>query len=1131
MPPLDADNEVTLKIPATAIPAAPIRLAAGIVPSVISPRRNAIVGLSKTRGRSLKEAKRFRVRQSATDSIDKAERRQLTLLFCDLEDSVGLSIRLDPEDLRDLIVAYQGACAEAIERYDGYVARYVGDGILAYFGYPVAHEDNAERAIRAGLDLVDAVQRLKAELFPDIHVQVRVGIATGLVVVGDGNAQGVADQGSVVGEAANLAARLQNLARPGTVVVSDVTRQLAMESFEYRDLGKQTLKGFGAPLTVYQAMHPRDVTRLEARGPLQTSFVGRHEEAAIFADRWKRAVAGQGQLVALIGPAGIGKSRIVSEALERVRQGNDLVEGTAAPVVLQCSPYHANTPLHPVVRHLLRRADIGADDPPDIRHAKLTQLLGESGASVPKDQARVALLDELIGGEAGNPAEAGGDSIARRNQLLDTLTLVLGRAGGGPTLLVVEDAHWIDPTSKLLLARLGAWVATAPVLVVLTLRGDGRTAGELLADLDLVEAEGRYPDHVTVCEVRELTAADGRRLALAAAASEGLTVDARQVDAVVARAGGLPLYLEQLVKAAAGGFDVSAERPDVDRAGAVPSTIDDALMAQLDRLGPAKAVAQQAAVIGPEFGMGLLARILEQSLDELLPALLELEKSKILVRSTVAPDGFRFRHSLLHEIAYRSLLRKTRRTIHHAVARELARPSADGLPASDDQVARHFSLAEQHAEAIVWWRSAAATAMARSANEEAIALLQSALADLKKQRGAAQPKLELELTLSCAMAMRSVRGYSAPEVEEMLLQAREMAAACGDFGARFSVDWGLFQCTIVKGDVEAAQARAAGLLELAGPQPGEARIDSYLAKGMAAFCAGEFVPSIEYHELGAAMCRPETDPPRVLTHGQNAGLFCLSYMARTQCMVGRLDQGRATMRRARQIAALRSQDPGHVHSLLNTAIHAVRVYHLCGDLAEERRLAQETLELARRNHYAYYEALAQCHLGWVAGIEDDLESGIESLSRALTALRQTGTSLALPGFQVLLAQLFIRAGRFTEAADRLAAARAGKEYAVWAADIERVRGDSLAADWVAAEAAYRSSLEIARRQKAGLFAVRAAESLARLLQSRGRTQEAHDILHEGIAPLTEGADVLPLRQARATLAELAHSPAMKGRVA
>ena len=1051
---------------------------------------------------------------------DRAERRQLTLMFCDLEDSTGLAARLDPEDLRDLIVAYQRVCVQSVERYDGYVARYVGDGLLVYFGYPVAHEDNAERAVRAGLDLVSGVNKLQAEQFADLKVRVRVGIATGLVVVGDANAQGIADQGSVVGQAANLAARLQSIAEPGTVVVSDVTRQLASESFEYRDLGKQNLKGFATPISIYQVTGQRDVTRLEARGPVLTSFVGRHEETAIFADRWKRALAGNGQVVALVGAAGVGKSRIVGEAVERIRR---LDPSLPSPVMLQCSPYHANTPLYPVVRYLTRRADIDGGDAPAAKREKLAQLFVDAGADDFID-TRVDLLGELFGMEpaAGDNAAFGGDPVVKRNLLVGTLLGVIGsRAPEGPAIIVVEDAQWIDPTSKLLLGRLGHWVKDARALIAITVRDDSRSAAdELLADLGLVEPGDPYPDHVTVREVRELDVADGRKLAVAAAASDGVTVDARQLDAVVAMSGGIPLYLEQLVKAAASGFDLSqARRGGADRA--VFNTIDDALMAQLDRLGPAKAVAQHASVIGPEFRMGLVARIMERSLDDVLPLLNELERSRILVHGTAAPDSYRFRHTLIHEISYRSLLRKNRRQIHLAVARELAAHPAEAGAASDEVIAQHFALGDQHLEAIRYWQSGATSAIARSANEEATAMLQSAFESLKKVRGTGTPELELDLLLAQAMAMRSVHGYSAPAVEEALLQAREIASVSGDFNTRFSVDWGLFQCTIVKGDVEGAKRGAAALLAQAGSGSNEARIDGYLAMGMAAFCAGEFVPSIEFHETGAALCHPETDPPRFLTHGQNAGLFCLSYMARTQCMVGRLDQGRATMQRARNIAALRAGDPGHVHSLLNTAIHAVRVYHLCGDLEAERRLAEETVAMARRNHYAYYEALGQCHLGWVKAQGGELGEGISELTDGVAALRRTGTSLALPGLYVLLAQLYVRAGRLAEAEGMLKLATGATDYAVWAADIERVRGDCLAADWMAAKAAYRSSLAIARQQKAGLFICRAADSLARLLQSRGRRKEGHELLAQCLAGLTEGEDVLAVRQARATLKELA----------
>ena len=691
--------------------------------------------------------------------------------------------------------------------------------------------------------------------------------------------------------------------------------------------------------------------------------------------------------------------------------------------------------------------------------------------------------------------------------------------------IVFEDVQWIDPTSKLLLARLVNWAKDARALIAITLRTDSRSSPDgLFRDCGLVDPDGRRPDHVTVCEIRELDAAVGRKLVAAAASAEGRAIGAAQLDAVLAKSGGIPLYLEELVKAAASGVEFSVDRENAVRSGVVPNTIRDALMAQLDQLGFAKEVAQHASVIGHEFSRSLLARIMARSRDELMPALNSLIDSRIVVRGSSSPDGYWFKHALIRDISYRSLLHKNRRQIHLAIAGELCRHPAEAVAVSDDLIAQHYSLGDAPLEAIKFWRRGAGEAIARSANEEAIAMLQSALGELEKLRGTERPEMELDLVLTQAMALRSVRGYSAPEVEQRLARARVLCATCGDFSNRFSVEWGLFQCTLVKGDIDGARAFAADLLEHAERDPGRPLIDAHLANGMVAFNAGDFEAAMRFLEAGAELSRPETDEPRFLTHGQNAGLFCLSYLARAQCIRGYLDRGRATIQRARAIAVMRSQDPGHIHSCLNVAIHAVRVYHLCGDLETERRLATETVEIARANHYAYYEALGRCHLGWVAGAEGNLDEGIALLTEGLAALGQTGTSLSVPWFDLLLSQLHVRAGRLDEASRLLALARGSRGYAVCDADIERVRGDIIVADGAAAEAAYRSSLAIARRQQAGLFACKAALSLARLLQSRGRQKEGYELLAQCLVDLHEGDDVGVVRQARSLMRELAASP-------
>jgi class 3 adenylate cyclase len=1050
--------------------------------------------------------------------LDKAERRQLTLLFCDMADSVGLSTRLDPEDLRDLLAAYQRVCVQSVGLYGGYVAQYAGDGVLAYFGYPVAYEDNAERAILAALELLNALARLTSAEFANLNVRVRIGIATGLVVVGGSSAgtQGGIDHSDIVGEAANLAARLQAIAEPNTVVVSDITRQLAANRFKYRDLGKHYLKGFDAPVSVFQVLRLRELSRLEARGAPITPFVGREEDISRLVDHWQCAVSHKGQVVILAGQAGIGKSRVVVEALNRLG-----VRRPPAPLVLQHSPYHSNEPLYPVVKHLLRLADIGVTDSSSVKFAKLARLFGDD----PARRESLSLIAELLGLEGAYEAFAL-EATTKRHRTIDTLVRwIADRGNDGVAIVVFEDVQWIDPTSKVLLARLANWAKDASALIVVTVRADGLAdAYSRLEDTGLVEPDGRIPAHVTIRELGELDTADSRRLAHAVIATHGRALESEQLNAVVAKSEGIPLYLEELAKAAVGGVQPGNRLESVDQSSPVPHTLNNALMAQLDQLGFAKEVAQHASVIGPEFSAALLARIMGQSLDEMMPMLVRLLNSHIVVRGSTSSDGYRFRHALIGDIAYRSLLRKNRRQIHLGVARELCNHSLEAGAASEDLIAQHYSRGEAHLEAIEYWRRGVGKAIARSANEEAIAMLQSALVELEKLRGTARPGLELDLVLTQAMALRSVRGYSAVEVEQKLKRAQTLSADSGDLGTRFSVIWGLFQSSIVKGDVVGARAFAADLLELAGNEPGLALADAHMANGMVSFIAGDFEAAMKFHESGAKLCQPETDQPRFRTHGQNTGLFCLSYLARTQCILGFLDRGRATIGRARAIAAMRARDLGHIHSYLNTAVHAARVHHHCGDLEAEGQVAIETVELARRSHYAYYEAIGMCHLGWVTGAKGNLDEGTATLIEGLALLDRTGATVSLPRFYALLAQLYIRGNRLEEASQALDKTIGARGHMMSDADLERVRGDiAVASNWEAGEAAYRSSLAIARHQGAKLYMCEAALGLARVLLATDRRKEARELLEDCLSHLEEGYDVDTIRQAQSMLYELSGS--------
>ncbi len=614
--------------------------------------------------------------------------------------------------------------------------------------------------------------------------------------------------------------------------------------------------------------------------------------------------------------------------------------------MLQYSPYHSNVPLFPVIRHLVREAGIEMHDALAVKVDKLTRRFAPDKTR----QESVSLVAELLDiRQVSDAAAVGGDPAANLQLTIEALVdFCASMSSGAPLLIMFEDLQWIDPTSRLLLGRLTDWAKDANALVAVTLRANNRgEANRILRNAALLGPGNRVRGHVAIRKMRELGKEDGQRLALVAAATTGHGIPVSRLDALVDKSGGIPLFLEELVKAAASGVEFADGPDSAAEAGMVPNTIRDALMAQLDQLGFAKEVAQYAAVIGHEFSADLLARLMRRSPNDLAPALKALIDARIITAGRAQPSSYSFKHTLIRDISYRSLLKKNRRQIHGLVAQALAaRPAEVGI-GGDDLIAQHYSLAASSLEAITFWLRGAGMAISRSANEEAVAMLKSALAEMKRAQGKADPALELDLVLAQAMALRSLRGYSAPEVEQALTRARQLCSGHGDIGKRVSVDWGLFQCTFVAGDIERARGFASGLLALAGRDAGEALVDAHLAIGMVAFDAGEFAAAVKSHGDGARLCRPETDQPRFLTHGQNAGLFCLSYLARTQCIMGHLDQGYATIARAQAIAATRSQEPGHIHSSLNVTIQAVRLFHMCGNLEVEKRLAADTVEVAR----------------------------------------------------------------------------------------------------------------------------------------------------------------------------------------
>ena len=692
-----------------------------------------------------------------------AERRQLTVAFVDLVGSTALSGRLDPEDMREVIRAYQDAVADGVVRFAGHIAKFMGDGVLAYFGWPVAHEDEAERAVRAGLAAVEAVDHLRAPSGDPLKA--RVGIATGLVVVGDLIGEGAAQEQAVVGETPNLAARLQQLAAPGEVVLAQATRRLLGDLFALDDLGPQTVKGIDTPVRAFrvlgegaaesrfEALHPGDA------GPL----VGREQELALLLDRWRLAGAGEGQVVLLAGEPGIGKSRLVLALRERVR------DEPRIRVSYSCSPHHVTSALWPIAEQLRRAAGFARDDAAEVKLAKLERLLGQAGA--PADEA-AATLAELLGlPSSGRGTRNDLTPQQKKGQAFAALLAQLeGLARQRPVLLILEDAHWLDPTSRELFDGIVDRIRSLPVLLVATFRPEAPPPWST------------FP-HVTLLSLNRLARAQAAKLVERVA--DGRLLPAAVAEVILSRTEGVPLFVEELTKAVLesvalratsdGSLELAGSLPTL----AIPATLQDSLMARLDRLAPVKEVAQAAACIGREFDHALLAAVAEAPEPELANALERLLRAGLVFRHSAPPEAtYSFKHALVRDAAYATLLKPRRRWLHARIADalEAIRPQTGAY--QPEILAYHLTEAGLPGRAAVHALAAGRLAKARHALLEARSQLEACL-QLAAQAGGEAESATRAATCECLLLLADLAS-----VDENLERAND----CYDRAATLADD-------------------------------------------------------------------------------------------------------------------------------------------------------------------------------------------------------------------------------------------------------------------------------------------------------------------------------------------------------
>jgi len=726
-----------------------------------------------------------RVRAAPRDAptLADAERRQLTVMFCDLVGSTELSSRLDPEDLREVIAAYHRAAADAVKSFDGFVAKYMGDGVLVYLGYPQAHEDDAERAVRAGLGVIDAVGRLDIK---SVQLQARVGIATGLVVVDDLIGEGSAQEQSVVGETPNLAARLQALAEPGTVVIAASTRRLVADLFEYRDLGTVEVKGIAAPVPAWQVLRPSSVaSRFEAlRGAALSRLIGRDEEVDLLLRRWARAKGGDGQIVLISGEPGIGKSRITTKLEERLRAEPHL------HLRYFCSPYCRDSALYPFIDQLWHAAEFARDDPPTAKLKKLEAVLFR--AAQPDED--VPLLADLmsLSVSARHPLPNLSPQRKKERTLQALLRQLEGLARQQPVVMVFEDAHWIDPTSRELLDLAVERVRTLPALLIVTFRPE-------------FQPPWTGQPQVSMLALNRLDRHD--RTVLVEQVAGGKLLPTEVINQIADRTDGVPLFIEELTK--------SVLESGVQTVG-IPTTLYDSLMARLDRLASVRRLAQIGSAIGRDFSYPLLQAVSGLPEDELRPALARLVDSELVFQRGAPPDAvYSFKHALVQDAAHDSLLRNVRRQLHAQIVEAIEAHSPELMDSQPELFARHYAEAGLVEKSVIFWTKAGRRSAARSAMAEAAAQFQKGLDQLALLPDDPNRKRqELELRSSLSAVLIAVKGFAASETGDAFARARKLWEQLGSPGEFLQIPYGQSRYHMNRGELDLAQRLDKDLLRL-----------------------------------------------------------------------------------------------------------------------------------------------------------------------------------------------------------------------------------------------------------------------------------------------------------------------------
>lgn len=1035
-----------------------------------------------------------------------SERRQLTVLSCELVGSMAPTIDADPEDVAGVVHRFQEACAGAITNMGGSVAGFTGQEVLALFGYPKAYEDDAERAVHAGLDLAAMMEEL---VWPSGRpLQVRIGIATGLVVVTDQ---------AVVGEPSTVAPRLRSIAPADSILVAATTRKLLGRAFICDDPSSYELAGISEKVTACLVAGRRSIENRfsSTRGPRLTQFVGRQHELQQLLTLWDRAKANQGQVALLCGEAGIGKSRVCEVFLERI---------SAKPHVTiryQCAPHHANSPFYPIIEQIQHAADIKRGDAPEAKLEKLRVALAESDASTPADMRSLAALLSIPTDEL--PAQ---DLTPQRRKDLTIAALIrhiLSLARDQPLVVELADAHWADSSTLELFSRIIASIKAEQVFVLISFRPE-------------FFPQWLNEPHVTMLRLDRLGREQIEAMIFDVAGQR--TLPSEMYTQIVSKTDGVPLFVEELTKSVLESGLLEGAGDQLASAGplpplAIPTTLLGSLTARLDRLGPVKEIAQVGAAIGREFSYRLLAAVAPLSGPQLQAALAQLAAPELIFVRGEPPDStYVFKHALVQDAAYSTLVRSKRQLLHRRIADALEQGFPETVETQPELLAHHLLQAGLTERAIDYLRKAGQRTIERSANAEAIRHLTQALELLQSRpEGPARRRAALGLEVMLSQAMIAVHGYAARKTADVLLRAKDLIDDLTEPAQKLIILYGIWAGHYVGGEV-AKQTDAAGefLKEAERNNDTAARSVAHRIMGTTYATKGEFAAALPHLEQARALYAPQHGAPLQYQYGQDIGAAALCYLSWALWHLGSVDQAS----RVAADAVKRAEELSHPHTQAFTICHARGMIDIFRRSSEGMRsYAGSVVSLCREHGLSHWMACGRILEGWATANEGEIDRGLQLLRAGVAAWREAGARLWLPLFLVLEAQACNKAGRNEAALGAIEQAIAFSEETGehWClAEILRIKAGLLSATERASdqvEILLARSLAIARSQQARCWELRAACDLALLWQSKGRAIEALHLLQPIHAQFTEGFDSADLRRGKEILDRLAPTVSQK----